>query len=75
MTQKRCCKLLMACGATRNEANRVMRAASGLANRGKLTFALPRFLYLQALRRGTIVPLAYFQFMGLHVFGIRPGEL
>ena len=75
MTRKRCCKLLMACGAARNEANRVMRAASGLTNWGKLTFALPRFLYLQALRSGTIVPMDSFKFMSLQVFGINPDEL
>ena len=38
MTRKRCRKLLMACGATRNEVNRVMRASFGLTNRGKFFF-------------------------------------
>lgn len=74
MTRKRCCKLLMACGATRNEVNRVMRASFGLTNRGKFFFALPQLLCSQALRSGTIVPIADCKFMALQVFGINPDE-
>lgn len=75
MTRKRCCKLLMACGANRNEANRVMRAAFGLTNRGKLIFALPRLLYLQSLRSGTIVPIGFCKLTTLQILGINPDEL
>ena len=74
MTRKRCCKLLMACGATRNEANRVMRAAFGCTNRGKLIFAMPQLLYLLALRNGTIWPIASGKLMTLQVLGINPDE-
>jgi hypothetical protein len=65
----------MACGATRNEVNRVMRASFGLTNRGKLIFALPQLLCSQALRSGVIVPIASCKLMTLQVLGINPDEL
>lgn len=73
MTRKRCCKLLMACGATRNEANRVMRvmyAVPNLTNYDRLYLALPPLLYSQILRNRPGVPGTV-----LKAFGINPGEL
>lgn len=36
MTRKRCCKLLMGRGVSRNEANRIMRTTPGATNEDKL---------------------------------------
>jgi hypothetical protein len=73
MTRKRCCKLLMACGATRNEANQAMRFAHKVYNCTNyecLYLALKPLLYLQTLRNRPSVPDTV-----LKAFGINPDEL
>lgn len=73
MTRKRCCKLLMACGATRNEANQAMRVAHkvhNLTNYECLYLALPPLLYRQILCNRPGLPDTV-----LKAFGINPDEL
>lgn len=73
MTRKRCCKLLMACGVTRNEANRVMRvrcAVPPLTNYDRLYLALLPLLYRQILCNRPGIPDTV-----LKAFGINPDEL
>ena len=73
MTRKRCRKLLMACGATRNEANQAMRFAHKVYNCTNYEchyLALKPLLYLQTLRNRPSVPDTV-----LKAFGINPDEL
>lgn len=73
MTRKRCCKLLMACGATRNEANQAMRIVRKVPNltnwEGPCSLALPPLLYRQTLCDRPGVPDTV-----LKAFGINPDE-
>ena len=55
MTRKRCCKLLMARGFSRNEANRILRTAPCPTNEDKLTAAVLRKTSLTFLRAARAV--------------------
>lgn len=72
MTRKRCYKLLMACGATRNEATQAMRVAHkvyNFTNYECLCFALKPLLYRQILFDRPGVPDTV-----LKAFGINPDD-